>query len=210
MTSRKVKKELEKFKAFKKNFKFEMKELETKKDESIFVDGVCIREGKDGEWVGETETIINVGYKIHGAISKALSNLFHYEFKFKGLKVNSIESVFQALKFDDKKSQKAMAVYFGLDSNNVKAASNYDWKKLQKFCYMGKIMSRESSEYEDFVDELYISAIQNPLFRNALKNVGDKYILHAMGEPDKTKTVFSRFEFEYELNAIKTFVQGEN
>ena len=33
MTSRKVKKELEKFKAFKKNFKFEMKELETKKDD---------------------------------------------------------------------------------------------------------------------------------------------------------------------------------
>ena len=106
---------------------------------------------------------------------------------------------FNYLKFDDKKSQKAMAVYFGLDSNNVKAASNYDWKKLQKFCYMGKIMSRESSEYEDFVDELYISAIQNPLFRSALKNVGDKYILHAMGEPDKTKTVFSRFEFEYEF-----------
>ena len=63
-------------------------------------------------------------------------------------------------------------------------------------------------EYEDFIDELYISAIQNPLYRNVLKNVGSKYILHAMGEISKDETVFSRFEFEYELNALKAYVQA--
>ena len=62
--------------------------------------------------------------------------------------------------------------------------------------------------YEDFIDELYVSAIQNPLYRNVLKNVGDKYILHALGETNKNETVFTRYEFEYELNALKAYVQA--
>ena len=66
----------------------------------------------------------------------------------------------------------------------------------------------EPLEYEDFIDELYISAIQNPLYRNVLKNVGEKYILHALGEKSRDETVFSREEFEYELNALKAFVQA--
>ena len=60
----KIKKELKKFQEFKKNYKFEMKEVEEKEDGSLFCDGICIREGKEGEWVGETETFVNVGYKL--------------------------------------------------------------------------------------------------------------------------------------------------
>ena len=83
---------------------------------------------------------------------------------------------------------------------------------------VGKVISGEliprdgevlfEATIDDFIDELYVSAIQNPLYRNVLKNVGNKYILHALGEKSKDDTVFTRYEFEYELNALKTFIQA--
>ena len=204
----KIKKELRKFKEFKKSFNFQMKEVIEKKDGSLFCDSVCIREGNDGEWIGETENFINVGYKIHGSMPKVLSNLFQYEFYFRGFKLQSIESVFQGLKIKDKKAQQYLFSYYGLNSNNIKAAFDYNWKLEKKVYFQGRAIDRNSKDYEDFIDELYISAIQNPLYRNVLKNVGSKYILHAMGEISKDETVFSRFEFEYELNALKAYVQA--
>ena len=204
----KIKRDLKKFQEFKKNFKFEFKEIEEKKNGSLFCDGVCIRDGKDGEWIGEAETFVNVGYKFHGALAKALSNLFPYEFYFKGFKLHSIEGVFQGFKIKDKKAQRYLFSYHSLNSNNIKAAYDYNWKDEKIVYFQGRSMKRESKEYEDFIDELYVSAIQNPLYRNVLKNIGDKYILHALGEKSKDDTVFSRFEFEYELNALKAYVQA--
>lgn len=203
----KIKKELKRFKEFKKNYNFEMKTIEKKEDGSLFCDGICIREGLDGAWVGETELFINVGYKSHGALPKVLSNLFHYEFYFKGFKLSSIESVFQGFKFKNKKMQKLLYKYYGLDSNNIKIASNYNWKENYIVYFQGKALARDSREYDDFIDELYISLLQNPLYRNALKKVGDKYILHAIGEELKQDTVFTRYEFERELNMLKDFVK---
>ena len=63
-------------------------------------------------------------------------------------------------------------------------------------------------EAED-LDELYISAIQNPLYRNVLKKC-DRYILHAMGETEKTETVFTRYEFEKQLNCLKDFLKNRD
>ena len=203
----KIKKDLKKFKEFKKNFKFELKEIKEAKDGSLYVDDICIRVSKDGEWIGETETFVNVGYKIHGALPKALSNLFQYEFYFKGFKLKSIESIFQCFKIKNKKKQRYLFNYYGLNSNNIKIAYDYNWRIEKKVYFQGKAIDRNSEEYVNFIDELYISAIQNPLYRNVLKNVGDKYILHAMGEISRDETVFSRSEFEYELNALKAFVQ---
>ena len=203
----KIKRELKKFQEFKKNFVFEFKNLEEKTDGSIFCDGICVREGKDGEWLGETDTFINVGYKIHGAMPKVLSNLFPYSFYFKGFKLSSIESAFQGFKIKNKKTQRYLFKYHGLDSNNIKKAFDYNWRESKIVYFQGKAIDRNSKAYENFIDELYVSAIQNPLYRNVLKNVGNKYILHAMGEISKDETVFTRYEFEYELNALKEYVQ---
>ncbi len=203
----KIKKELKKFQEFKKNYKFEMKDVEEKEDGSLFCDGVCIREGKDGEWVGESETFINVGYKFHGAMPKVLSNLFQYEFYFKGHKLQSLEGIFQGFKIKDKKAQKLLFKYHGLNSNNIKMAQDYDWKEDGVVYFQGKAIKRDSKEYDDFIDEMYVSILQNPLYRNCLKKVGQKYILHALGGKTKFDTVFTRYEFEYELNALKDYVQ---
>lgn len=202
----KIKKELKEFQEFKKNFKFEMKEIEEKEDGSKFVDGICIREGEDGEYVGETDTFVNVGYKFHGPLPKVLSNLFHYEFKFRGHKLSSAETVFQSFKFKNPKEQKLLFKYYGLDSNNIKIAGDYNWRETGNVIFLGEEIKRDSKEYEDFIDEMYISLLQNPLYRGALKKAGNKYILHAIGGKTKNDTVFTRYEFEYELNALREFV----
>ena len=72
--------------------------------------------------------------------------------------------------------------------------------------FLGREYNRFEKEYETLIDEMYISLLQNPLFVQALKNVGDKYIMHAMGEEDKSKTTFTREEFERELNILKDYV----
>lgn len=197
--------ELEEFKKFKQNYVFEPKEIVTIEDK-LYVDGFSL-EDDDGKMVSETDAWINAGYKIKGAYSKVLSNLFPYTFVFKGKTFRSIEGFFQGIKFKDIAMQNLVFEYTGTDANHIKvAASDYNWKESGILYFQGTAIKRDSQEYLDLVDELYISAIQNPLYRNVLKNC-NKYILHSIGGVDKNDTVFTRYEFEAELNCLKDFLK---
>ena len=199
-----IKNELRKFQKFKKNYSFDPKKIE-EKDGALFCDGVCIRENKDSDFLGESETFVNVGYKLHGSLPKILSNLFPYKFYFKGQILSSAESFFQGIKFKNVKAQKQIFLLSGLDSNNIKAAQDYHWKDTGIIYFLGKPYNRFGADYENLVDEMYVSLLQNPLFKNALMAVGNKYILHALGEQNPKETVFSRFEFERQLNCLKDY-----
>lgn len=163
-------------------------------------------EDENGKATVECEKWIDVGYKHHGAYAKALSNLFPYEFKFRNKKLNSIESFFQGIKFKDVKMQNLIFAYSGLASNNVKVCRGYDWKKTGIVYWQGKEIVRQSREYDELVDELYISAIQNPLYRNLLRTC-EKDIIHSIGEKEPSQTVFTRYEFERQLNCLKDFLK---
>lgn len=202
----KIKKELKEFKQFKKDYKFEFEEIET-------IDGVEYYKGlplldEEGKDVGDCEKWINVGYKHKGPYAKVLSNLFPYEFKFKGKKLSSIEAFFQGIKFKDIEMQNLVLKYSALNSNYVKVCSGYDWKETGIVYWQGKEIDRYSQEYDDLIDELYISAIQNPLYRNILKTT-EKEIIHTMGGKEKQDTVFTRYEFEKQLNCLKDFLKEE-
>ncbi len=203
----KIKKELKEFKEFKKNFKFEYKEIEEKKDGSKYIDGELVVD-TDGNTQSSSEKWINVGYKLHGPEPKVLSNLFPYTFRFRGHKVASIESIFQGFKFKDKKMQKMLFKLYGMDSNCIKVAGDHDWKTTRTVYFQGKAINRDNDEFVDFIDEMYISALQNPLYRNVLKNI-KKTIIHSIGTESKQDTVFTRYEFEYQLNCLKAFVQSK-
>jgi len=203
---KKVKEELKAFKEFKKNFKFNQKEI-VQDGEDLYCDGELLQKGEEKP-IGETEKWINVGYKLKGSFSKVLSNLFHYEFVFEGKHLSSIETFFQGIKIKDKDTQDYIFIYSGLDSNNIKVASDFNWKESGIVYWQGKSIKRDSKEYDDLVDELYISAIQNPLYRNVLKNV-NKPIIHSIGEGDKKETVFTRYEFEFMLNCLVAFLNLE-
>lgn len=201
---RKLKKELKEFLEFKNNYKFTQKEL-VEKYNCIYCENQLL-EDSDGNKISESETWIDVGYGNKGSLTKMLSNLFPYNFKFKGKNFASIENFFQGIKFKDKKVQNYVFTYYGTPAVHIKAASNYNWKDTGEIYWQGKPIKRDSKDYELLVDELYVSAIQNPLYRNALLNC-NKSIIHSIGNTDKKETTFTRYEFEFELNCLKDFLQ---
>lgn len=199
-----IRKELIRYKLFKNNYKFSQKEL-IEKDGKKYLGDICVQDDESNQCVNEGDTFINVGYKLSGALPKVLSNLFPYEFYFRGFKLSSVESFFQGIKFRNRKTQKLVFSYSGVNAYRIKVAQDYDWKANQTIYFMGKGYERNSQAYKDLVDELYVSLLQNPLYINALKNVGDKYILHSMGVTDPRETVFTRYEFEKQLNCLKEY-----
>lgn len=200
----KIKKELKRFKEFKRSYNFEEKAIIEKNGE-LFCDDIYLGESENSQLIGESDKFVNVSFKAHGGLPKVLSNLFPYTFYFKGYKLHSVESFFQGIKFKNKKAQKLVFELSGLSSNNIKVAQDYHWQKERFVYFMGKPYNRDSKEYEDLVDELYVSLLQNPLYVNALKSVGNRYILHIIGAPNTNESVFSRYEFEKQLNCLKDY-----
>lgn len=199
-----IKEELKEFQKFKSKYVFNQKEVK-EIDGKEYCDGEPLLD-EEGKEIGDCEKWINVGYKYKGPYAKVLSNLFPYEFTFRGKTLKSIESFFQGIKFKDIDMQNLVFNYSGLDSNHVKVCSEYDWKETGMVYWQGKEIDRYSKEYDDLVDELYISAIQNPLYRNILK-ITTRDILHTMGGTSKEETVFTRYEFELQLNCLKDFLK---
>ena len=200
----KIEKELQEFKKFKSTYEYVLTEIEEIDGKEFYKGEPLVdEEGKD---IGDCEKWINVGYKRSGPYAKAFSNLFPYKFEFKGKQLNSIEAFFQGIKFKDIQMQNMIFEYDSLNSNYVKVCSGYDWKETGIIYWQGKEIDRFSSEYEDLIDELYISAIQNPLYRNLLKTC-NREIIHTIGGKEKSETVFTRAEFEKQLNCLKDFLK---
>ena len=196
------KKELKKFREFKKNYKFTQIPIVNKNDKLYCMDTLIKDEFG---YYGESDKWINVGYSLKGMYPKLLSNLFPYTFKFKGYKLHSIESFFQAIKFPSIKMQKKLYKYSGKEALVLKETTDYDWQKEGYIYFKGRKIKRDSIEYDDLLDELYISAIQNPFYRNAIKKC-PLPIIHAIGETNKNETVFTRYEFEFMLNCLHAFL----
>ena len=112
--------ELKMFIEFKKNYVFNYKEIIEDDNCNLYCDGLLLKD--ENGYIGESDKWINVGYNIHNNYSKLLSNLFPYEFEFRGIKLYSIESFFQGIKFKDKELQKQVLqiicshVYFFVSS----------------------------------------------------------------------------------------------
>ena len=197
--------ELKDFKEFKKNYEFNQLEIVEDESGNLYCEGELLKD--ENGYIGESDKWINAGYSNHGALPKLLSNLFLYEFEFRGFKFNSLEGFFQGIKFKDKDIQKEVFKYSGISAVSIKGASNYDWRDTGVFYWQGEPIKRDSKEYDELVAELYVSAIQNYFYRNAIKNCKVP-IIHAIGEKDKEKTVYTRYEFEEMLNCLRDYLKG--
>jgi hypothetical protein len=114
-------------------------------------------------------------------------------FRFRGKKVSSIEGVLQGLKYKDKKLQNIILKYSGLDAYHTRGANTLDfWGNTGKLYWQGKEIDRHSEEYQLFLDELYLSAIKNPLYKKALLSTKDKYLMHHIGNENPNETVLTR------------------
>ena len=152
-----MKKELEDFRKFKSEYKFEFKEV-CEIDGIKYCDEMPLID-EEGNEISECEKWVNVGYKSKGSFPKLLSNLFPYKFEFRGKKMSSIEGFFQGIKFKDIDMQNLVLKYSGINAYHIKMASEYNWKETGIIYWQGEPINRFSKEYEDIVDELYISAI---------------------------------------------------
>ena len=202
------KSEVLKYTEFRKNFKFDFKDLE-RVDNKIFFNGELV-EDEENKY-SEGENFINVGYNFKNSKSKTLSNLYPIEFKFKGKKANSIEGVLQGIKYKDKKMQNLILKYYGLDAYHTRNANSINpWTNDSVLYWQGKIIKRDSVEYQIFLDELYLSAIKNPIYYNCLLASGNTYLLHNIGNENKNETVLTRFELEQRLNSLREWIKLKN
>ena len=156
----------------------------------------------------EGSSFINIGYNFKYSLARALSNLYPISFKFRGKKVASIEGVLQGIKYKDKKIQNLVFKYSGTDAYHTRSANTLNfWGNDGILYWQGKPMKRESEEYQIFLDELYISALKNPIYKSALLATGDKYLLHHIGNTNPKETVLTREEYEQRLNTLREFAR---
>ncbi len=200
-----MKKLVKEFTRFRKEFNFNYAELEYR-DLNIYFNG-CLVEDENKKY-SDGDGFINVSYGFKNSNARILSNLYPMEFKFRGKKVSSIEGVLQGIKYKDKKMQNLVLKYSGLDAYHTRACNTQNfWGNEGVLYWQGKPIKRDGEEYELFLDELYISALSNPLYKTALLATGNNYILHHIGNTNINETVLTRFEYEQRLNSLREFVK---
>ena len=196
---------IKKFTDFRNNYSFNYQQLEVKEN-NIFYNNELVED--EEKKYAEGESFINVGYNFKNSLSKTLSNLYPIRFKFKGKWVNSIEGVLQGIKHKDKKLQNIVFKYSGIDAYHTRGSNTLDfWGNDGVLYWQGKPMKRDSLEYQTFLDELYLSAVKNPLYKKCLLSTQNKYILHHIGKEEIFETVLTRFEYEQRLNALREYIQ---
>ena len=82
-----------------------------------------------------------------------------------------------------------------------------DWRTNQTLYFKSKSIPRESEEYQNFLDDLYLSALKNPIHSRALLSTQNKYLLHHIGCLDKRETVLTRYEYESRLYASREILK---
>lgn len=196
---------IKQFTNFRKNYNFNFQPLEIKDDKILFNGELVEDEEKK---YSEGSMFINIGYNFKNSLSKTLSNLYPMRFKFRGKWVNSIEGVLQGIKHQDKKLQNLVFNYYGIDAYHTRGSNTLDfWGNTGILYWQGKPIDRQSEDYQIFLDELYLSAVKNPLYKKCLISTGEKYLLHHIGNNNSTETVLTRFEYEQRLNALREYIK---
>ena len=198
----------QKYTQFRKSYTFNIEPINQKDNCLYFREEIIEDEIKK---YAEGTTFLNIGYNFKNSLSKCLSNLYPISFKFRGKKVSSIEGVLQGIKYKDKKMQNLVLKYSGLDAYHTRGANTANfWGKEGVLYWQGKPMHRLSEEYQNFLDELYVSALKNPIYKSALLATDNKYLLHHIGNTNPNETVLTREEYEQRLNTLREFAKNNS
>jgi len=199
------KKIIKQYTDFRKNFQLNYQPLDVV-DDNIYFKGELVEDIE--KKYSEGSTFLNIGYNFKNSLSRNLSNLYPIRFKFRGKWVNSIEGVLQGIKHQDIKLQNIVLKYSGLDAYHTRGSNTLDFWGNQGILYwQGKPIKRDSEEYQTFLDELYLSAIKNPLYKKCLLSTENKYLLHHIGRENINETVLTRFEYEQRLNSLREYIK---
>jgi Bacteriophage protein GP30. len=156
-----------------------------------------------------TDNYIDIVYSSKQTPSRILSNLYPYKFDYFGNQVNSIEAAIQSLKHKEENVRQFCYEYSGIDAVHLRGMKPYDWQSEGILYTPFKPINRFNEEYQDFLDELYASVFQNPLYRNNLKCSEDKMLDHTIGENDTRYTTLTRTEYISRLYALRYCIEHQ-
>jgi predicted NAD-dependent protein-ADP-ribosyltransferase YbiA (DUF1768 family) len=130
-----------------------------------------------------------------------LSNLHSNSFEIDGVKCASMEGFLQSLKITDFQEQSEICALSGLEA---KARSTSEWQLTQNVYWQGRIMHRQSQEFQDLIFRAYeLLFQQNEVFREALLATRGKKLYHVRGVSDPRKTILTEKEFCTSLIRIR-------
>jgi len=198
------KQEFQNYKAFKADYKIDYLKIKIDGD-SVYYDDDQIKV-KKGEYISQSVKWINVGFEEKNTLGKALSIEFPYNFKFKNKMCSSIGSVLKAITYKEKEVQDLLLTYSGNDLITVDCGNKYKWQDTNRLYWYGVELIRNSKEYDDFLIELFFSAIKNPLYKNNLLATKSKYILNSNYQEDSYLNILTRFEFETIMNSLRDYL----
>lgn len=160
---------------------------------------------KDGKSLSFTDDFVDISYFSKNSVSSALSNLFPYEFTFRGYQVKSVEGILQSLKHGNPEVQRVLYNYFGKDAYHARAASfANDWRNEHYLHCGNQLVDRFDIEYQNLLNEIYVSLATNPLFASTLKYTNDRVLLHSKGVTDPKETILTPREYVDRLTIIRS------
>lgn len=147
---------------------------------------------------------MDIGSKA-GYPASALSNFAPHKFIFDGVECASMEGFLQSLKFKSPEMQKEVCKLVGKAAKFKGKRKN--WRVTQTLYWKGKEYKRDSDEYQELLDNAYISLFnQSESFRNALKATGSSSITHSIGKNKINETVLTQTEFCSRLLKLRNWL----
>lgn len=147
---------------------------------------------------------MDIGSKA-GYPASALSNFAPHKFIFDGVECSSMEGFLQSLKFKSPEMQKEVCKLVGKAAKFKGKRKN--WRVTQTLYWKGKEYKRDSDEYQELLDNAYISLFnQSESFRNALKATGSSSITHSIGKNKINETVLTQTEFCSRLLKLRNWL----
>lgn len=177
--------------------------LKNRKVENGIIIPIEVKFDEENKIIRVTDDYIDINYKSIETPSRVLSNLFPYKFNYYNYIVSSTESVLQSLKYKDKKAKISCYDYFGVDAWHLRGINPFDWQKDGILYTPYGLVDRYNEEYQDFLDELYYLAFQNPIFRSNLEKTESKKLDHTIGEDDTHQTILTRTEYISRIYALR-------
>lgn len=139
----------------------------------------------------------------------ALSNFSPRPFVIDGVQCNSMEGFLQSLKFKDPEMQKHICTLVGAKAK--KSGANKNWQKTQTLYWQGQAIKRDSKEYQDLLDRVYLALYsQNDKARKALLATGNAVLTHSIGRRKINETVLTTNEFCSRLMEIRRYLQTKD
>lgn len=186
-----------------------MKILENRETEKGILVPIEIEFNGKREPVRVTKNYIDISYSSKETGARVLSNLYPYKFKYSNEEVHSIEALLQSLKYENESIRKTCYEYSGIDAWHLRGMHPYAWQEDGILYTPYKKVNRFKEEYQEFLDELYFSAFQNPLYMNNIKNSEDKKLDHIIGENSENLTTLTRTEYISRLYALRYCIKNQ-